>query len=143
MVMNVFKKKPIRIISGSSLFVYLYFILINIINRVGMIYYILSGIMVSLILIYSIYAKVNFDYEKVNTNFKLLKFRFDIVNGYLITRFLIYIVTCTSLFLININPFQKQRFDLISIAFIIVIAICLLMFVKICPASPKKNDPEC
>ncbi|WP_208861315.1 hypothetical protein, partial [Flavobacterium plurextorum] len=63
-------------------------------KKIDVTYYILSSIITSLIFIYAIYVKANFDYEKVNTKFKLFKFRFDIVNGYLINKFIIYIITC-------------------------------------------------
>lgn len=140
--MNILKKKPIRIIYGSSLFVFLYMMLMNIINRIDMIYYILSSVITSLIVIYAIYARINFEYEKVYTKFKLLKYRFDIVNGYLIEKFLFYIITCASLLLINMNPFQNQGFDFTSIIFIVVMAICLLMFVKISSIRPNRNNPD-
>jgi hypothetical protein len=104
-------------------------------------YYILSSIMTSLIVSYAIYVKVNFNYQKVNTKFKLLKFRFDIVNGYLIYKSLVFIITCSTVLLYNINPFQKQKFDLISIVFIIM-AICLLMFVKITLISSNRDSRD-
>lgn len=138
--MNVFKEKPIKIIYSSSLFLCLYIIFMNIMKKIDMTYYILSSTITSLIFIYAIYVKANFDYEKVNTKFKLFKFRFDIVNGYLINKFIIYIITCLGFILYNVNPFQKERFDFLSIVFISVMAICLLMFVKITPTNPSRNN---
>lgn len=103
----------------------------NVIKKIDVTYYLLCSVILSLIFLYAIYAKINFDYEKVITKFKLLRFRFVIVNGCLINSFVIYIVTCLTLILYISNPFQKERFDFISIGFICVMAICQLMFVKI------------
>lgn len=139
-MMNVLKEKPIKIIYRSSLFLFLYIIFMNITKRIDVAYYISSSVIISLIFIYSIYVKLNFDYEKVNTKLKLLRLKFDIVNGYLINKVIIYVITCLTFILYNTNPFQKERFDYISIVFIVIITICLLMFVKITPAKLDRSN---
>lgn len=139
-MMNVLKEKPIKIIYRSSLFLFLYIIFMNITKRIDVAYYISSIVIISLIFIYSIYVKLNFDYEKVNTKLKLLRLKFDIVNGYLINKVIIYVITCLTFILYNTNPFQKERFDYISIVFIVIITICLLMFVKITPAKLDRSN---
>jgi len=129
--MNIFKEKPVKVIYSSSVFLCLYIISMNIIKKIDLMYYIICSIIISLIFIYSIYVKLNFDYEKVKTKFNFLRLKFDIVNGYLISKVIIYIITCLTFILYNINPFQKESFDYISIIFIVIMIICLLMFVKI------------
>jgi hypothetical protein len=137
--MNIFKERPVKVIYGSSLFLCLYIISMNSMRRIDVTYYILSSVIISLIYIYAIYVKVNLDYEKVNTKFKLLKFRFDVINGHLIYKILIYIITCLTFILSNSNPFQKEKFDFISTVFICLLALILVPFIKITIFSKNSN----
>ena len=89
-ILNVFKNKPIEVIFRISSLLTAFIIFNYIIKNDTSPFYVV--IVVSSILIYALYARVKLDYEKVYTKVDFFKFKFSVVNGYLIIKSLYFII---------------------------------------------------
>lgn len=137
-ILSVFKNKPIEMIFRISSLATAIIIFSHIIKNDNLTLYLVIG--VSLILIYTIYVRVKLDYEKVYTKVEIFKFRFSLVNGYLIIKSLYFIIISLIMIWFNSNPFQKEKINNVLIILVALMAICLLMFVKITPTRSTKSS---
>ena len=128
-VLSIFKNQPIEMIFRVSSLSTASIIFSQIIKNDNLILYLVMA--VSLILIFTIYVRVKLDYEKVYTKVEIFKFKFNLVNGYLIIKSLYFIIISLIMIWNNSNPFQKEKINNVLIILVALMAICLIIFVNI------------
>lgn len=128
-ILNFFKNKPIEMICRIASLVTTFVIFSHLMkNDNTTLYLLICG---CLNLIYSIYARLKLDYEKVFTKIKFFDFTLSVVNGYLIVKALFLVLISFVMFWYNLNPYQFFKFDFLLIICTNIMGLSLLMFVKI------------
>lgn len=128
-ILNIFKNKPIEVIFRISSLLTAFIIFNYIIKNDSSPFYFV--IVLSSILIYSLYARVKLDYEKVYTKVDFFKSKLSVVNGHLIIKSLYFIIISLITILYNSNPYQIVKIDPLLVIYSNIMAFCLLIFVKI------------
>ena len=125
---KIIKRKPIKIITGFSFFIVFLIFLSKIFSFKNEYCFL---ILTTIILIYSIYARIKLNYEKSYSKRKIFGYNLEILNGYLIRSFAHFTIIILLIYFYNSNKFQYVKFEFISITCMCILAICQIIFVKI------------